>query len=92
MKTLADIKRRAVVGQKIQLTYHWIDDATAPLKTSMVRSVQKVQSNAIQFSPIPGRESGSWLFWPKAGDIKIVSDDEFYVYEGEKACMGYKFV
>lgn len=92
MKTLSDIKRRCVVGQKLQLTYHWINNPNLPLQVGAIRSIQKSLATKTQFSPLPNKTEGSWLAWPKASDVKVISDNEFHIYEDGKLALGYKFV
>lgn len=80
MKTLADVKRRAQVGVKVELRY--ADDF--PLLTRKgnppVRKIAIVQGKSIAFEGTNwsgGRES--WLEWPKASEVRIVGPDSFEI-------------
>jgi len=88
--SLANVKRRMQVGQKIQLVQHdWLDTVVVGnlgntrLKPSPgmmdVREVVKVTGKAIQFS------NQSWLDWPTANRLRetangfevSLADDKF---------------
>ena len=88
MKTLADVKRRAVVGTRLQLIASaWTPADRPPIE----RTVTKVQTNAIAMTPWPGKTNDSWLWWPKAMDLRI-DDDTFTVLENGYAQLTYRFV
>jgi len=74
--SLAEIKRRLVVGSKVELVHHsWYPN----LKPTMlgVRSIKTAQTNAVQFS------NGSWLWWPKADHVRDTDNGfEVSLYEG----------
>lgn len=65
--SLAAIKRRLTLGAKVQMVRHdWYPMSVLEGgKLFGVRSVKQVQGNAVQFS------NGSWLYWPKAGSIRM---------------------
>lgn len=83
MKTLAELKRKIVVGTHLKLTRHdWLEIkvignlGTEVLKSralhvGQVRPVTLVQSNQIALET-PGSTSGkSYLNWPKASNIRF---------------------
>lgn len=59
----AAVKRRLVLGTKIQMVKHdWFP--VIPPKLAVVRQVTTVQTNEVQFS------GGSWLYWDKNNKIR----------------------
>ena len=90
LRNLSDIKRRAVVGAKLELIAHG-DSKVAPL-LPMARTVLTVQSNAISMSPWPGRTGASWLYWGRASDIRIDGPDTFTILENGAPQLTYRFV
>lgn len=87
MKTLADVKRRAVLGAKLKCTYAWHDPRG--VMVGSVREVSKVQSKMIALRMPDGRDS--WLQWPSAKEV-IVEGDSFTVYEAGDKLLTYEFV
>jgi len=73
--TMADFKRKAQVGRYIKGGYHdKMDDEEW-------REITKVQSNSIVVSrTISGKKKGSYFWFPKASDCKIV-DGTLYIYD-----------
>jgi hypothetical protein len=103
MKTFADLKRRCLPGIALELTYHHMfSDPTvingnggtttlAPkLAVGMVRTISRSQTNAITFTMESGRES--WLYWPKAADVRIDDENSFSILENGKPIISYRFV
>lgn len=88
MRTLADVKRRCQVGAKLQLIAH----GDPLVKPPIDREVISVQSNAILMTPWPGRSQPSWLYWPRASDIRIEDPDTFSVLEEGRVELTYRFV
>jgi hypothetical protein len=88
MLTLAQIKRRCVVGAALEITWH--SDSHVPVP--MARTVRRVHSNAIVLSPWAGKTGESWLYWPGASDIRIDGPDSFTVLEDGKPLLSYRFV
>lgn len=82
MKTLADVKRRAVHGALLKL-----EDAAMRSHKYLgeTRKIEKVQRNAVCF------EGGSWLEWPKASDVQV-RGDEFIIYQDGVMVLHYTFV
>ena len=76
MKTLADIKRRACKGAQLTMTHHsWHPNGKL---IGLPRVVSKTQGNAIVLAE-PDSSSGSWLYWPKAKEVRITGPDTFDV-------------
>jgi hypothetical protein len=85
MKTFADIKRRLNVGVSLTMVRHdWYP--TNKLMNNPRKIITR-QVNAIEF------ENGSWLHFPKANEVRIVSDNAFEVKlnPDEDVWMGYQF-
>ena len=87
MLTLAEIKRRCVVGAQLELTVH---RTTGP--APFARTVTKVQTNAIAMTPWPGKTADSWLQWPAASDVRIDGPDTFTILEDGVPLLTYRFV
>lgn len=89
MLTLAEIKRRCVVGAQLELIWmrSWSPDH-APIP----RTVTKVQTNAIAMTPWPGRTGDSWLQWPAASEVRSDGPETFTVLEDGVALLTYRFV
>jgi len=63
LKSLADIKRRLVIGAEVTLFKHdWYPDG---ILVGVPRVVEQAQSNGVKF------EGGSWSFYPKAREVKF---------------------
>jgi hypothetical protein len=101
MNTLADFKRRLVVGTKLRVTFLGgplvvngnVGQTVLPQKPPEDRVVAKVQSNAVAFS-----RSGvtdplrlSWLYWPKAKDF-TVEDGKAIISKDGKRLLQYEFL
>lgn len=86
LKTFADIKRRIKVGTRLHGYYHL---ASWDLRT---RTVEIVQTNAIAFEG-SAYSSGrlSWVYWPKASEIRIDGPDTFTILEDGKPLLTYTF-
>lgn len=88
MKSLADVKRRAVVGAHVTVSceaWNWTD---------IPRQIVKVQTNGVWFSPLPGKDRPSYLAWPTAAFIRV-DGDSFVVLDvgGEHQYdLHYRFV
>ena len=86
--TFAAIRRRAVVGVRLEIIWRAFPPTTLP-----PRKILKAQSNAIVLEPWPGKDKPSWLYWPtSASDIRIDGPDTFTVCEDGKPMMTYHFV
>lgn len=81
--SLAEFKRKLQVGSKWQALNH-IDQ-----KDLGIREVSKVQTNAVAFKMPNGRDS--WLYFPKAKDLKV-EGDSFTVLEDGTPILTYKKV
>ena len=89
MLNLAEIKRRAVVGAKLQLIWaSFLPADQAPI----ARTVTVVQTNAIAMTPWPGRTADSWLHWPAAAEVRIDGPDTFTILEDGMPLLTYRFI
>lgn len=93
MKTLADVKRRAVVGAELVMEKYVVhgQERNGPL-VGVPRKIKRVQGNAIQFEPHAPGKDGSWLQWPKASDVRIVDTDRFVVGGDDQIQLHYRFL
>jgi hypothetical protein len=103
MKTLADFKRRLVVGAKLRVTFHMgpmvirgnLGDTILPAKPPEDRVVAKVQSNAIAFSRPQSDDPMrlSWLEYPKAREFSVDSAGHAIISgEDGKKRLEYEFI
>jgi hypothetical protein len=79
MKTLADVRRRLVVGTEVEIVNHVRPVASGP------RKALKVQTNSICWAS-ESHPQGTWLDWPKATYVKVTGPDEVVFLCGEKHC------
>lgn len=105
MKTLADFKRRLVLGAKLRVTFHMprltirgnLGNTVIPTPPPEERIVAKVQTNSVAFDRphVTDKPSGpqrwSWLDYPKAKDF-AVEDGKAMIYEGGKKILTYEFI
>lgn len=76
MKTLADVRRRMLVGIKVHVANHVRPEATG------LRTVVKNQSKDIGWKQADGQLA--WLKWPKASEIEISDPDTVtFLVEGK---------
>lgn len=70
MRTLADVKRRAVVGTRLEVLEHWY------MEPGSIRTVTKVRAGGLDVdsSHDPGKRFVQE--WPKAKDVIEITDDE----------------
>lgn len=88
MKTLADLKRRLVVGTVLELTHHRVPKAQAMV--GVKRSI--VQTTAKEIALEPSAATGgqpSWLTIPKAADLRIDGDAAFTILMAGERVMSY---
>ena len=88
MKNFADVKKRFIIGTELKLIRHdWLKP-NSPLQLGDIRTIIKVQSNAIQFN------TGSWLHYPKSCDIVTNGENEFSVVLSTQNAefMTYEFI
>ena len=71
MRNLADVKRRCKLGVVVTMTQH--DLLPNGKLINVPREIVHVQTNAIQFA------GGSWLYWPKAGQVTVEDHDKFSI-------------
>ena len=77
MNTFADLKRRLVKGTKLTMVRHdWYPNGKF---MNVERTVIKAQGNAIAMAVDVEDENGSWLYWPKASEVKITGPDTFLI-------------
>jgi hypothetical protein len=71
MKTLADVKRRLVVGARLTMTSHsWYPQGKL---IGLERKIEVRQSQSIKF------EGGSWLQFPPASRVTVLDKDTFSI-------------
>ena len=80
MKTLADLKRKLVVGARVKLVFHI---GKYHRFANIERTVEVAQSNAVMFS------GGSWLTFPKAKEVSFTRNT-FSVLEGSDVVLTYE--
>ena len=80
MKTLADVRRRLVVGTEVEIVNY-----IRPVASGH-RKVKKAQASGICWDAGPSTPNGAWLDWPKAAYVKITGPDEVMFLCGEKLC------
>jgi hypothetical protein len=104
MRTLADFKRRLVVGAKLRVTFHMpplvirgnVGNTVLPTPGPEERIVAKVQTNSVAFDrpSMADKPSGpqrwSWLGFPKAKDF-AVEDGKAVIYQDGKRILTYEF-
>lgn len=75
MKTLADLKRKMIVGCDIEmLTFN---GHTPPERLKTTRTIRKVQTNGVYLGM-------SWFEFPKASELSIHTDNHFTVRDRTK--------
>jgi hypothetical protein len=96
MKSLTDLKKKCVSGQKIKLV-----KSDIPYKfLNIERSIGKVQTNGFYMQTqeqIEQNKKGSWLDFPKAKDILFIDDNTFSIKTWpdnpeNKETLIYKFI
>lgn len=70
--SLANFKRHLSVGKKVLFKGFWCPNPT-------IRTITKVQTNAVAFSSIKHPEKDSWLQFPKADGIIELSPGYFEI-------------
>lgn len=86
MQTLKDLKDRLVVGAELTL----VDTNKRPhAALGLSRKIQKRTATAIQFEPIPGKESGSWLDIPKRSEVTLGTNS--FTIKGDFSVLSYQF-
>jgi hypothetical protein len=75
-RTLADLKRKIVVGTELLCTIHY-----KPKHEGHVRTVTKVQGNGFFFEQ-EGSDGRFWSPYPKAADLEWLDDETFAVTAG----------
>jgi hypothetical protein len=87
MKTFAEVKNRLVKGAVLTMVRH--DNYPNGVLIGVPREVAIRQSNAVMF------EGGSWFYFPKASEIRVLGDNEFGVQlnpeHNPDALMVYQF-
>lgn len=93
MKTLADFKKRLIVGQKLQTTHHLTfagrNEQNQPIFTNKdlgVRPVSIVQSNSFALKTVnkDGKEVDSWCSYPKAKECVFKDDNTLTILEEQR--------
>lgn len=86
MKTIADLKKRIVLGVKLDCYNHWF-------KTSLgIREIGHVQSNSFAFKTDKG--TLSWCNFPKKNEIVFVDNNTFNIInpDNQELILTYTFV
>lgn len=92
IQNLAQFKRCLIIGSQWRTTWG---------KRTVLRTVELVQTNGVQFSHVGGHTSGSWLYFRKAGnftfndnkvqlilpDGKVVADYEYAPMNSEERAL-----
>jgi hypothetical protein len=89
MKSIADIKRKLVVGSKWSCLWECRNEG----KNMGTREVNHVQSNSFGFRTIKagGEVTTSWCDWPKKSEVVFMSDITFRIIHGD-IFLTYTFV
>lgn len=95
MKTVADFKRKMILGAKVNSSLYWVDRATNELKQVNElkdREVTIVQSNSFALSMEKGgKQVNSWCDWPKRDQFKVIDENTAEcIFEGGK--LVYQFI
>lgn len=105
MKTLADFKRRLVIGTRLRVTFHLpplvirgnLGNTVMPTPSPEERVVAKVQSNSVAFDrpnaadkPV-GSQRWSWLSFPKAADFRV-EEGKAVIFQNGKKILTYEFI
>jgi hypothetical protein len=78
MKTIADIKRKLVVGSKWSCLWECRNTG----KDMGIREVAVVQSNSFGFRN-PETGNVSWCDWPKKSEVVFMSEITFRIIHGD---------
>ncbi len=98
MKTLADFKRRLIVGARLRVTFHMppliirgnVGNTVLPTPLPEERVVAKVQTNSVAFDrphvtdKPPGPQRWSWLSFPKVKDFAVENGKAVIYQDGKK--------
>jgi hypothetical protein len=84
MRTLADVKRRCVVGVTFRCEHF-----RAPASSGL-RTIRKVQQNAIAYER-PGSELWGWTYWPKASNVRVEGETVTFLTEDGQPAFRYFF-
>ena len=85
MKTLADIKRRATVGARLEV----IEQTKRPVLVGTVRTITKVRSDrSYDFTSSNTGDETYCGTWPKASEVRIIDADTFeYNLRPSRECI-----
>ena len=86
MKTIADLKKKIILGVKLECYNHWFKESLG------VREIGHVQSNSFAFNTIKG--TLSWCNFPKKNEIQFVDNDTFNIINpvNNELILTYKFI
>ena len=102
MKTLADFKRRLIVGAKLNCVFHGkplvirenLNNIIFFVPEPSERTVKKVQTNSVCFTRPDGKEA--WLTYPKSDEIEFpdANTAEIFVWRNaiREKILTYTFV
>lgn len=91
MKTIAELKRKLIVGTKLHAFNHWLNQDLG------VREIGHVQSNSFAFNTEKNGEIVlSWCMYPKTNEVVFPIDNEnqFIIInpDNKKQILTYTFV
>lgn len=93
MKTIADFKRKMIVGSIWQVTHEYIGDNPSLPKDLGTRECGHVQSNSFAFKTMrDGKEVLSWGDWPKKTEFKPIDDNNAIVEKEGFVRLTYKLI
>jgi hypothetical protein len=93
MKTVADFKRKMVVGAKVSTQLFWMNDGQLHQVNDIKdRTVTIHQSNSFAISMLKdGKEVDSWCNWPKKSEFTPLSENKAQVdFDGGR--LIYEFI
>lgn len=92
--SLAALRRRLVVGTEVAV----VENPVRPETVGHRRRVARVQTNAVAFKPDEWddaemeRRGGSWLYWPKAGDVAYEEGAETFTVFRKGQGLTFRFL
>ncbi|MPS48519.1 hypothetical protein [Methylobacillus sp.] len=93
MKTLADLKRKLVPGQKVMMVRH--DWYPGNKLMNAERTVVSVNNVGVSIS-VPNEDHSSGMDWPKSRNLHFTDDGFEVALDSSKGLegprMGYKFI
>ncbi len=84
MRTLAELKRKIVLGTKLHTFNHWYN------KDMGIREIGHVQSNSFAFKT--DHNTLSWCEFPKAKELIFEDTNKFTILVDNEPCLTYTFI